>query len=234
VRRHAFGDRETQVDRRSPHRLRTGYVPSDHNRVTTAIAYPEISPLLKRWFDALAGYTRRPFVILLTEEIEWYATSDERVLGVVTKDRTDHDFGWVALGRDEQLRFRAVAASASAPDADSARKQLRDRLYELAAASDNEFHQGDSNTGPIDFFTPLVPPERLHPTFRVLTSQERYSPAREVIAAMMRFHDDADGNFVEQFQTTGFYPRLWELYLFATFNERGMVGRQPFRRQTSF
>src|SRR3546814_15734503 len=38
---------------------------------------------------------------------------------------------------------------------------------------------------------------------------------------MMRFHEDADGNFIEQFQTTGFDPRLWELYLFATFNELG-------------
>ena len=38
---------------------------------------------------------------------------------------------------------------------------------------------------------------------------------------MMRFHEDVDGNFVEQFQTTGFAPRLWELYLFATFNELG-------------
>ena len=26
---------------------------------------------------------------------------------------------------------------------------------------------------------------------------------------------DADGNFVEQFQTTGFNARIWELYLFG-------------------
>jgi large subunit ribosomal protein L30 len=31
-----------------------------------------------------------------------------------------------------------------------------------------------------------------------------YSPARELIKAMMRFYEDADGNFVEQFQTTAF------------------------------
>ena len=37
----------------------------------------------------------------------------------------------------------------------------------------------------------------------------------------MRFHEDADGNFVEQFQTTAFDARLWELYLFATFTELG-------------
>jgi len=39
----------------------------------------------------------------------------------------------------------------------------------------------------------------------------------------MPFFEDADGNFVEQFQTTGFDPRLWELYLFATFTELGFA-----------
>lgn len=114
----------------------------------------------------------------------------------------DHDFGWVALGRDEQLRFRAVAVNASLPNADAARDQLLERLSVLAAAPDAEFHQSDSERAPVDFFTPLVPAERLNPTFHVLTSQERYSPARDLIAAMMRFHEDADGNFIEQFQTT--------------------------------
>ncbi len=66
-----------------------------------------------------------------------------------------------------------------------------------------------------------VPSIRHNPTFNTLISEERYSPARDLIAAMMRFHEDADGNFIEQFQTTGFDPRLWELYLFATFNELG-------------
>ena len=185
-----------------------------------------MSPLAKRRFDALAGYTRQPFILLFTEEIEWHATSDERLLGVLTRDRIDHDFGWVALGRDEQLRFRAVAVNASLPSADAAREQLLERMDELAAEPNTEFHQGDSDSPPVDFFTPVVPADRLHPTFRILTSEERYTPARDLIAAMMRFHEDADGNFVEQFQTTGFDPRLWELYLFATFDELD-YGRDP-------
>jgi hypothetical protein len=37
----------------------------------------------------------------------------------------------------------------------------------------------------------------------------------------MRWYGDVDGNFVEQFQTTGFDSRLWELYLFAAFSEMG-------------
>ena len=48
-------------------------------------------------------------------------------------------------------------------------------------------------------------------------SLSRYRQA----SAMMRFYKDDDGNFVEQFQTTVFDARLWELYLFATFSALG-------------
>ena len=37
----------------------------------------------------------------------------------------------------------------------------------------------------------------------------------------MPFYQDVDGNFIEQFQTTGFDARLWELYLYATAVEMG-------------
>lgn len=37
----------------------------------------------------------------------------------------------------------------------------------------------------------------------------------------MRWYEDVDGNFVEQFQTTGFDARMWELYLFAMLVEAG-------------
>lgn len=36
---------------------------------------------------------------------------------------------------------------------------------------------------------------------------------------MMYYFQDPDGNFVEQFQTTGFDARIWELYLFAVLAE---------------
>jgi hypothetical protein len=52
---------------------------------------------------------------------------------------------------------------------------------------------------------------------------------------MMRWYEDADGNFVEQFQTTGFNARLWELYLFTTLVETGyglVPAWQPFGSTT--
>ena len=40
---------------------------------------------------------------------------------------------------------------------------------------------------------------------------------------MMKWYEDVDGNFVQQFQTTGFDARIWELYLFAAFVEMGFL-----------
>lgn len=42
--------------------------------------------------------------------------------------------------------------------------------------------------------------------------------------------DDPDGNFVEQFQTTGFDARTFELFLFAMFRESGHAINRAYSR----
>ena len=181
----------------------------------------EINGLSRRRFEALAGYIRRPEIVLCIEEIEWFATRDERLVGMLARDRIDSDFSWVILGRDERLRFRAIDLNSSLPSPDAARQQLFERMKQQHENPDTAYNQGDAPGAPTDFFTHIVPEEKLHPTFGILTGDKRYSPARELIEAMMRFYEDTDGNFVEQFQTTAFDARVWELYLFATFTELG-------------
>ncbi len=178
-----------------------------------------LAPLPKRRFDALAGYCRHPMLVTLTREIEWHRTPNERVIGTLTRDLIDDDFGYVVLGRDKRLRYRAIDVNTSHPTEDSARKELFDRMLHHNAKDDASFHQGDEEGEPVDFFTPLVDEADLHPSFKILANKPHYSPARELITAMMRSYEDLDGNFIQQFQTTGFDARLWELYLFATFTE---------------
>jgi hypothetical protein len=48
-----------------------------------------------------------------------------------------------------------------------------------------------------------------------------------MIQEMMPHLEDTDGNFVEQFQTSGFDARLWELYLFAYFREARLLVTRP-------
>jgi hypothetical protein len=182
----------------------------------------------KQRFEALAGYIRVPQIMSLIQEAAWFASDDERLLGLVVWDRLDHDFGWVVLGRDRRARFRAIGQDASLPSFDAARMAVRAALVRFHQQPDAEYHQGDERGRPVDFFAPRVPAERLNSSFRTLAEQARFSPARELIAAMMRFHEDADGNFVEQFQTTGFDARLWELYLYAAFTEIGYARQARF------
>ena len=63
--------------------------------------------------------------------------------------------------------------------------------------------------------------------FRILRSGVTFSAARAVITALMRWHEDVDGNFIDQFQTAGFDARLWELYLFATLTEANLAIDRP-------
>ena len=185
-----------------------------------------INPLPRICFEALAGYTRVPYILLIVKEVEWYATADERLLGIVTLDRIDNDYGWLVLGRDERFRFRAIDVNASLPGIEEARAELHAKLRDNHAQSDESYHQGDVHGAPTDFFKLVAKEDRLSPIFKVLLDGIKFSPARGIIEQMMRFYDDADGNFIEQFQTTAFDARLWEPYLFAAFVEIGYA-REP-------
>ena len=88
-------------------------------------------------------------------------------------------------------------------------------------ASVKKYYRADETNVPLDFFTPVSPHEQLNESFLRLAKEESLSPARGIIEPMMHWYEDLDGNFIQQFQTTGFDARLWELYLFATFVEMG-------------
>ena len=172
-------------------------------------------------FNALAGYCRLPQALLHAEELKWFEHGGERVLGVSIRDPTDGDFGGIVLGLDRKGRFRWIGSPPYQESQRRAEALLRREMERLSMAPDEEYYQGDETGKPIDFFTPIVYSNKLSEDFVKLTEQEGFSPARSVIEPMMHWYEDPDGNFVEQFQTTGFDARLWELYLFATFVEMG-------------
>ena len=193
-----------------------------------------VKEIEERRFLALAGYTRDYRTLAFVEERGWFETDDGRVLGVLFRDRYDHDFAWTALGRDERGRFRSIDLGVSLNTLADARAALEVSMARWQVGSDEDMHQGvddedEEIVPPVDFFAPITPEAQQHPSFRTLVSDPRYSPARELIAAMMRYHDDVDGNFVQQFQTVAFDARLWELYLFAAFTEIGFarIGELP-------
>ncbi|MFS2004133.1 hypothetical protein ACEN9F_10965 [Duganella sp. CT11-25] len=165
-------------------------------------------------FDALGGYCRGPTLVLFSREIRWLQAWDETILIAVVEDQ-DGDFTAIAFTRDLNERYRFFGMSAFF---DTPAEVMAD-LPELIARVMKEFEehpaQGDEKRKSVDFFTPIVAEAQLNADFKKLTTLEQFSPALELIKPMMRWHEDADGNFIQQFQTTGFDTRLWELYIFA-------------------
>jgi hypothetical protein len=170
-------------------------------------------------FDALAGYSRGPGTLIHSVELEWYSESDEKILGVVIQDAEDEDYSCIVLGRDRVGRYRAVDVMPFFDTVQETREAMPAVLQSWAARDVADFEQGDEPPAPVDFFAPVGAAGRLHPLFRTLTTAEGFSPARGIIGAMMYYFQDPDGNFVEQFQTTGFDARVWELYMFAVLAE---------------
>ncbi|OAN53511.1 hypothetical protein [Sphingobium sp. TCM1] len=182
-----------------------------------------MTPISPVRFNAIAGYARQPQAALFGIELGYFEVDGGRIVGMLLRDRADRDHFGMVFAQDRKLRFRSVAMTAFVNDPATAEADLALAMDAAAEVPIEEHWQADEKGEPVDFFTPVHPVERLNPDFVALISEEVYSPARGIIEPMMRWYEDADGNFVEQFQTTGFDQRIWELYLFATFIELGYV-----------
>jgi hypothetical protein len=180
-----------------------------------------VEPITEGRFNALAGYARQPMARIMAREIEFYQVDGGRIVGMIIEDRADRDFGGTVFGRDANERYRCVRVTDFGQTLDAARESLRTEMEIARQAPPEDFYQGDETGQAVDFFTPVYEDTKLNPSFLKLVKEETLSPAFGIIEPMMRWHQDIDGNFVEQFQTNGFDQRIWELYLFAVFNELG-------------
>ena len=172
----------------------------------------EIKPLDKKRFDAFVQQSRSPATSYISEELSWWSTPDESVIGVVVQDIIDDDYAGIVLGRDDTGQYRAFDLSSFFGDPGEARDWLHRAMKWHARDADRVFPQGDTRKA-VDFFSPVVPESRMHPYFVVLRDSDAHLPAREILNLIAPHFHDVDGNFVEQFQTTGFDSRIWELYL---------------------
>jgi hypothetical protein len=110
------------------------------NKYQSLIVTWRLKTISKARFDALA-FLRRPATKLIVEEKEWYADQDENVLGVVTLDRPDHDWGYVVLWSDERSLFRAIEVDVSLPDLETVRRNLHLRLSFYSVTGEKIFPQ---------------------------------------------------------------------------------------------
>ncbi len=181
-------------------------------------------------FEALAVWARSTMARIMYSECSHWSTSDERLIGMVTYDHTDYDYGYIVLARDRLGRYRAVHNNVSFFSRREAENVLKGRLEEMATLPDENFFQGDESGESLDFFTPAVSKKQLHANFIELTTKPGFSAALEILREMANVFSDPDDNFVKDFQTTGFNARLWELYLFAALVEQGFMLEREYDR----
>jgi hypothetical protein len=165
-------------------------------------------------FNALAGHSRSPAAAYVSRELDWFANEGETILATLLLDTVDGDFVGIILGRDEGSRFRCIDTGISFVAPEDAISWIERAIRWHARDAATTFPQGDPRK-PLDLFTPVVPVEKMHPSFSLLATSNVYLPARRLISEIMPHYADLDGNFVEQFQTQGFDARLWELYLYS-------------------
>jgi len=149
----------------------------------------------------------------VSREVEWFSDDDERVLGIVLLDTIDDDWAIIILGRDEAGVFRCIDVDSCIATQDEARQRLKERLEKHSLTGQKTFPQGDVKKPAIDLFTPVAPIASLNPHFKILSQGEHHSSARGILTELVQTFVDVDGNFVRDFQTTGFNARLWEIYL---------------------
>jgi hypothetical protein len=186
-----------------------------------------VKPLTRERFNAFASWTKSPIAADFGTELDWYSDNPERVIGAVVLDHSDMDFGYVVLGRDEAGRFRCFEPRFGFRNEGMARSSLKKALRKWSETGQSVFPQGDPAYRGVDLFAPVVAEQRQHPSFKLMGKHSNWTPAVGILTEMMKNFVDVDGNFVEQFQTTGFDSRIWELYLYAYLVEEGLFVDRP-------
>lgn len=190
-----------------------------------------VKPLDIKRFNVFAAHTRSPAAAYNSKELAWFSNEEETVLGVLLLDTIDNDYVGILLGRDEVAKFRCFDIKVSIETETEARNWIENTIKWHSRNGAKIFPQGDTNNKkPLNLFTPIKSIEKLHPSFMNIIKLDGFLPARQIISEIMSHYIDIDGNFVEQFQTTGFDARLWELYLNSYITEEQLFTNRDYDR----
>lgn len=172
-------------------------------------------PISKKLFDIYILFTREPYVISFTEELEYYSCGNGRLLGFISFDLIDKDYSTCILSRDKSKQYRAERVEVSFSCIEDAREWIDNSMGE------NTIISHDNNYEFFDIFADLNHKNNLHPNFIHLRDHFSLEAAKTVLSEISYHYKDIDGNFIEQFQSkNGFDARVWELYLFCFFREQ--------------
>lgn len=181
-----------------------------------------INPISYSRFNALATYARNPRVKSHSNELEWFETFEGKVLGMLLLDTIDDDYVGIVFSRDLNKKYRFIDMTKFDDNRAKTKRSLLDKIRELYPSADEKGVQVDESAETMDFFID-IDKKNINPDFMLVKNSPEYSAAKNIIEPLMRWYADIDGNFVEQFQTTGFNQRIWEVLLYCIFTENDCV-----------
>ncbi|MGA1813105.1 hypothetical protein VH571_12040 [Frondihabitans sp. 4ASC-45] len=189
-------------------------------------AQTEVHAISKRRFDAFVVWARGTGMLPPITEVEWLEIQPAKVLGTVFVDKTDRDLNSAVLAPDLAGRYRAVETLESYTDVREVINATAASMVVVLNDYDKVRTQGDEKQA-VDFFAKVAKESNLHTRFQYLRDSTGAVAARRLIEVAMRWYENQDGSYIEQFQTTGFDARVWELYLWAVLREAGHRVEQP-------
>jgi len=180
-----------------------------------------IREITKRQFDSYC-YIRQAHLRWFANELLWFDVFSKKLLAIVFQDRCDGDYGFVILGRDGSKIFRCLDLSEEFyQTSDDAKFAFFTYVEKYRNDGKTIYPEIGGNAPPNEILEPCMLQEKLHRYFRVLTEENRFEAARNLIKEIAYTFKDVDGNYIKDFQTTGFDGRLWELYLYVYFHTAG-------------
>lgn len=177
-----------------------------------------VTRISRERFEALAMWCRSPGSRQALRDCAYFSADDERLIGATYYAGDSDAFAFILLARDTHGRFQGFANQGAFVSARAAEAGIRDTLARLKDAPTPEVPmRADTRVG-VDLFA-VTHKAKLNPKFVNLRDSRNASAGRELLVEVARWLVDLDGNFVRDFQTTGFDSRVWELYLFAALTE---------------
>lgn len=186
----------------------------------------EIRQVSERRFNAHVVWARGPGGLPPIKEVDWLEIAPARVLATIFLDLTDEDLHSAVMAPDLAGRYRGVEILQDHADLREAVQRTAASMARVHNDYDNERRQGDEKAS-VDFFAKVAKESKLHERFKYLRDSPSAIAAKRLIEVAMRWYENQDGSYIEQFQTTGFDARVWELYLWAMLREAGHRVEQP-------
>jgi HJR/Mrr/RecB family endonuclease len=96
-----------------------------------------INELTENDFDKF-DIDKNPIVSFFATEQKWFSNDDDSLLGIILLDKTDSDWNYVILSKDEDQRYRAIETKVSFASIEKAEESLTNSIITITKSGKKE------------------------------------------------------------------------------------------------